>query len=155
MPSLLVYRNSIKLIAYERSEEVAEALSFVKEEKAGYLTDHPLLPYITELGFGLRENIVALNVAYPKLFVKRTGVDRSLLMADGSYKDFSFQEIGELLSETELKNFIYLMVFQINKAYYDPDRTVLFVLSRSCEINEVIPIANNLILFVFRECRFD
>ncbi len=76
-------------------------------------------------------------------------------MTDGSYKDLSFQEIRGLLSETELTNFIYLMGFQINKTYYDPDREVLFVLSRSCEVSEVIPMANNLILFVFRECRFD
>lgn len=131
-----------------------QIIKFSRDKNTGFLTEHPIFSFVFNLDNNI-ENLVPVNVFFPRMFDGRVGIDKQVVQLDGYYQTLKIDEIKDLLSKNELEEYVYWLTFQENRKYYDPDRHVLKALQQSCATEGISTITYGSILFKFSNCKFD
>ncbi|MFV1917080.1 MAG: hypothetical protein ACC618_01130 [Patescibacteria group bacterium] len=153
LPAFITFPTSIAAREQVNQEFRAQIIKYSKYKRTGFLTEHPIFPYIFNLDNKI-ENVVPVNVFFPKMFENRSSLDSEVVQLDGYYRQVNVAEIKSLLSKNKLTEYIYLLDYQEGRGYYDPERLVLKALQESCKVEDIKAVLYKSVLFKFNECVF-
>jgi len=140
-----IYRGQIAKILQEES----------KKDKFGFLTDDSLSSLAITLNYrSILENVIPLNIYYPRIFENAQTIENKHLSIEGKSLDFEISKIESNLKETGIKNFFYWLKVPEKPNYFDPYRKTLTLLEGSCSKIKIIKLSYPELLFIFRDCFF-
>jgi hypothetical protein len=159
VPFLLFGLSGFYIAQIQSSKEIDRRIEIYKElsEKGAYGaidTNGGLFSQVAKIKYLVGENIVPINIYYPKLYSNKQGIDYEMLAKEGHRPlELHGDIVKTLLSENRLENFIYVVDKKDKRAYVDGDLIILNTLQKNCVPGEVYNTAASTI-FTYENCIF-